>query len=97
MWTFANQHDAHYTKPVGIHWLQVAAVRTAEAFGVPNARTAIWLYRLPSVFGSIGAVLVTYWCALAFVRRRGAMLAGLMNGRLASHPAPKRGSPEPMP
>jgi 4-amino-4-deoxy-L-arabinose transferase-like glycosyltransferase len=72
------QHDAHYTKPVGIHWLQVAAVRTAEAFGVPNARTAIWLYRLPSVFGGIGAVLVTYWCALAFVRRRGAMLAGLM-------------------
>jgi len=52
----------------------VAAVRTAEAFGVPNARTAIWLYRLPSVFGGIGAVLVTYWCALAFVRRRGAML-----------------------
>ncbi|SEC68584.1 ArnT family glycosyltransferase [Bradyrhizobium erythrophlei] len=72
------QHDTHYTKPVGIHWLQVAAVRTAEAFGVPDARTAIWLYRLPSVLAGIGAVLVTYWCALAFVSRRGAMLAGLM-------------------
>jgi 4-amino-4-deoxy-L-arabinose transferase-like glycosyltransferase len=72
------QHGAHYTKPVGIHWLQVAAVRTAEAFGVPDAHTAIWLYRLPSVLGGIGAVLATYWCALAFVRRRGAMLAGLM-------------------
>jgi 4-amino-4-deoxy-L-arabinose transferase-like glycosyltransferase len=72
------QHGAHYTKPVGIHWLQVAALRTAEAFGVPHAHTAIWLYRLPSVLGGIGGVLATYWCALAFVRRRGAMLAGLM-------------------
>src|SRR5262249_19651427 len=43
-----------------------------------NARTSIWLYRLPSLFGAIGAVLATYWCALAFVGRRGAVLAALM-------------------
>jgi 4-amino-4-deoxy-L-arabinose transferase-like glycosyltransferase len=65
-------------KPVGIYWLQAAAVKTGEALGVPDARGAIWLYRMPSLLGAIGAVLGTYWCALAFVSRRGAMLAALM-------------------
>src|SRR3984893_653861 len=72
------QDEVHYTKPVGIYWLQAAMVKTAEAFGVPDARTTIWLYRLPSLFGAVGAVLATYWCALAFVDRRGAALAALM-------------------
>ena len=72
------QGEAHYTKPVGMYWLQAAVVKTAEAFGVPDARTTIWLYRLPSLFGAAGAVLATYWCALAFVERRGAALAALM-------------------
>jgi 4-amino-4-deoxy-L-arabinose transferase-like glycosyltransferase len=72
------QDEAHYTKPVGMYWLQAAMVKAAEAFGVPDARTTIWLYRLPSLFGAAGAVLATYWCALAFVDRRGAALAALM-------------------
>src|ERR1700737_3379185 len=72
------QNEAHYTKPVGMYWLQAAVVKTAEAFGVPDARTTIWIYRLPSLFGAAGAVLATYWCALAFVERRGAALAALM-------------------
>ncbi len=72
------QDDVRYRKPVGIYWLQAAAVRTAETLGVPGARTTIWLYRLPSLFGALGAVLATYWCALVFVSRRGALLAGLM-------------------
>src|ERR1700730_16117861 len=72
------QGEAHYTKPVGMYWLQAAVVKAAEAFGVPDARTTIWLYRLPSLFGAAGAVLATYWCALAFVDRRGAALAALM-------------------
>ena len=66
------QGEAHYTKPVGMYWLQAATVKTAEALGVPDARLTIWLYRLPSLFGAVGAVLATYWCALAFVDRRGA-------------------------
>jgi 4-amino-4-deoxy-L-arabinose transferase-like glycosyltransferase len=45
---------------------------------VPNALTTIWLYRVPSLIGAIGGVLATYWCALAFVSRRGAVLAALM-------------------
>ena len=33
---------------------------------------------VPSLIGAIGAVLLTYWTALAFVTRRGAVLAGLI-------------------
>lgn len=70
--------DVYYQKPVGIYWLQAAAVRSAEALGIANARATIWVYRLPSLIGAIGAVLATYWCALAFVSRRGATLAALL-------------------
>jgi 4-amino-4-deoxy-L-arabinose transferase-like glycosyltransferase len=38
----------------------------------------IWLYRVPSLIGAIGAVLLTYWTALAFLTRRGAVLAALI-------------------
>jgi len=72
------QDDVRYRKPVGIYWLQAAAVKTASALGLPNALTTIWLYRLPSLLGAVGAVLATYWCALAFVSRRGAVLSALI-------------------
>jgi len=72
------QDEVRYKKPVGIYWLQAAAVAAGEALGVPNARTKIWLYRIPSLIGAIGAVLLTYWTALAFVPPRYAFLAGLM-------------------
>ncbi len=72
------QDDVRYRKPVGIYWLQAAVVNTARALGFPHALTTIWLYRVPSLFGAVGAVLATYWCALAFVSRRGAVLAALM-------------------
>lgn len=72
------QDEVRYKKPVGIYWLQAGVVKAAERLGVPNARTKIWLYRMPSLAGAIGAVLLTYWTALVFVSRRAAMLAGLM-------------------
>ena len=72
------QNEVRYKKPVGIYWLQVAAVEAGRAAGVPDALTTIWLYRLPSLFGAIGAVLLTYWAALAFLARRGALIAALM-------------------
>ena len=72
------QDDVRYRKPVGIYWLQAAVVNTASALGLHNADTTIWLYRVPSLLGAIGAVLATYWCALAFVSRRGAVLSALM-------------------
>jgi 4-amino-4-deoxy-L-arabinose transferase-like glycosyltransferase len=72
------QDEVRYKKPVGIYWLQTAAVNVASALGFERAMTTIWLYRLPSLFGAVGAVLLTYWTALAFVSRRSAVLAGLM-------------------
>src|ERR1700709_335702 len=72
------QDDVRYKKPVGVYWLQAAAVETASALGLPRAQLRIWLYRVPSLIGAIGAVLLTYWTALAFVTRRGAILAGLI-------------------
>jgi 4-amino-4-deoxy-L-arabinose transferase-like glycosyltransferase len=72
------QDETRYKKPVGIYWLQAGFVKLGEAVGVARAHTRIWLYRFPSLIGAIGAVLATYWAALAFVSRRAALLAGLM-------------------
>ena len=72
------QEEVRYKKPVGIYWMQAAAVKTASALGLPRAQLRIWVYRLPSLFGALGAVLLTYWTALAFVGRRAAILAALI-------------------
>ncbi len=72
------QDEPRYKKPAGIYWLQAAAVEAGSALGVSRAHTTIWLYRLPSLAGALAAVLLTYWAALAFVTRRGALLAALM-------------------
>jgi 4-amino-4-deoxy-L-arabinose transferase-like glycosyltransferase len=72
------QEEARYKKPVGIYWLQAAVVRAAEAVGVREARITIGLYRIPSLLGALGAVLATYWAAMAFVSRRAALMAGAM-------------------
>jgi 4-amino-4-deoxy-L-arabinose transferase-like glycosyltransferase len=72
------QSEARHKKPVGIYWLQVASVRTAEALGFAEARSRIVFYRIPSLLGAVGTVLLTYWAALAFVARRYAFFAALM-------------------
>jgi len=72
------QDEVRYKKPVGIYWMQAAAVKTASAIGLPRAQFRIWVYRIPSLIGAVGAVLLTYWAALAFVTRRGAVFAALM-------------------
>ncbi len=72
------QDEVRYKKPVGIYWLQAAVVKTASALGDTQALTRIWLYRMPSLLGATGAVLLTYWAGLAFVSRRAAFLAAVM-------------------
>src|SRR5262249_5906788 len=52
------QDEVRYKKPAGIYWLQAAVVRTASALGFERALTTIWLYRMPSLVGAIGAVLL---------------------------------------
>jgi 4-amino-4-deoxy-L-arabinose transferase-like glycosyltransferase len=73
------QDEARLKKPVGIYWMQVAAVKAGEALGVERARDTIWLYRLPSLLAAVATVLLTYWAALAFLAAPEAFLAaGLM-------------------
>ena len=74
------QGEARHKKPVGIYWLQAAAVAAGDALGVPDARRTIWLYRLPSLAGAIAAVLLVYWTALAFLDRGRALLAAGLLG-----------------
>jgi 4-amino-4-deoxy-L-arabinose transferase-like glycosyltransferase len=77
------QDEARHKKPVGIYWMQAATVAAGEALGIPQARTRIGLYRLPSLAGALATVLLTYWAALAFVGRRGAFAAAaLMAGSI---------------
>lgn len=71
------QSAPRYNKPVGIYWLQAAAVAAGEAVGVPQAKTTIWLYRLPSLIGALAAMLLTYWAGLPLAGRRGALIGGL--------------------
>ena len=47
------QDEVRYKKPVGIYWLQSAAVETASALGLPRAQLRIWIYRIPSLIGAI--------------------------------------------
>ncbi|MGZ5488908.1 MAG: ArnT family glycosyltransferase, partial [Candidatus Aminicenantales bacterium] len=74
------QDEARHKKPVGIYWMQSASVAMGEALGIPEARTTIALYRLPSLFGALATVLLTYWAALAFYGRRGAFMAAALMG-----------------
>lgn len=72
------QDEARHKKPVGIYWLQSVSVSLGEALGVPEARTTIALYRIPSLLGALATVLLTYWAALAFLGRRGAFLVAAL-------------------
>ena len=72
------QDEVRYKKPVGIYWLQAGMIKAALVLGFRNALTTIWIYRIPSLLGALGAVLLTYWAALAAVSRRAALLAALM-------------------
>src|SRR6201995_4921517 len=72
------QDDVRYKKPVGIYWLQSAAVQTATKLGLQRAQVRIWIYRIPSLIAAVGVVLMTWWTALGFVSRRSAVLAALI-------------------
>ncbi len=74
------QDEARHKKPVGIYWMQSAVVALADGLGVPEARTTIALYRIPSLIGALATVLLTYWAALAFLGQRGAFLAAALMG-----------------
>ncbi|MGL5138235.1 MAG: ArnT family glycosyltransferase [Beijerinckiaceae bacterium] len=72
------QDEARHKKPVGIYWLQAAAVSAADALGAADARRTMGFYRLPSFLAAIIASLLTYWAGLAFLSRRGALVAAAL-------------------
>jgi 4-amino-4-deoxy-L-arabinose transferase-like glycosyltransferase len=49
-------NEARLKKPVGIYWLQAAATKLAGGEDIHNP---IWTYRLPSLLGALGAILLT--------------------------------------
>ncbi len=63
-----------YKKPVGIYWLQTAAV---SLVGAEHAQE-IWVYRLPSLVGAVAACLLTYLIALSLVNAQAAFVAALL-------------------
>ncbi len=70
------QSEPRDKKPVGIHWLQVAAVK---AFSSVEQRQ-IWAYRLPSLIGAMLAAAACAWGAAAFWGPRGGLYAGVLLG-----------------
>ncbi|MGD9924353.1 MAG: ArnT family glycosyltransferase [Pseudorhodoplanes sp.] len=72
------QNELRYKKPVGIYWLQAAALKVAETVTRREMDTRIYVYRIPSLIGAVGAVIATFWIAAMFVSRRAALLAAIM-------------------
>ncbi len=70
------QDEPRYKKPIGIYWLQSAAVAAFTDEG--EARNEIWAYRIPSFLGAVLAVLATWWAARPVIGRNAALLAGVL-------------------
>lgn len=65
-----------YKKPAGIYWLQAASTAIAGM----GDKSQIWTYRLPSLFGALIAVFLTFWCARGFLAQEVAFLAAAFLG-----------------
>lgn len=65
------QEDERNKKPIGIHWLQAAAVNLTEP--LTNRDNAIWAYRLPSALGAMLAAMAALWAGTALLGRRTAL------------------------
>lgn len=69
------QDEARNRKPIGIHWLQAAAVAPLSTPG----GTAIWPYRLPSALAATVAVLLTAALGATLLSsRRAGFVAGVV-------------------
>lgn len=70
------QDQPRFKKPIGIHWLQAAAV---GVFSAPENRD-IWAYRIPSLLGAMLAAAACAWGAAAFLGPRLGLVAGALLG-----------------
>lgn len=68
------QDVPRYKKPIGIYWLQSAAVSLN-----PSSETAgVWNYRLVSTIAGVASVLLVYWIGTMFFGTNVGLLSGLM-------------------
>lgn len=65
------QEQARHKKPVGIYWLQAAAVKLTGH----DVEAPLWVYRLPSLIGAALCVFAAFWMARAFMGPAGALVA----------------------
>lgn len=70
------QDEPRHKKPIGIHWMQAAAVAATEPL-TGNDNT-IWAYRLPSLLGILIAALATFWGGAVLVGRRAAFIGAIL-------------------
>lgn len=68
------QDEARHKKPIGIYWLQSAAV----ALSGEGAAAPLWVYRAPSFLAAVGSVLASIWIARAFLSPAGSLLVGVL-------------------
>lgn len=68
------QDEPRHKKPIGIYWLQSAAVALSGA----GADAPIWVYRLPSLLGAVLAVLLTAAIGARLFDRRTGLLAAVL-------------------
>ncbi|MBL8584261.1 MAG: glycosyltransferase family 39 protein [Rhizobiaceae bacterium] len=68
------QDQVRYKKPIGIYWLQAAAV----AVSGEGASAPIWVYRLVSVLGVLGAVLTLAWAGARLLGSQAGFVGGLV-------------------
>ena len=70
------QDTPRFKKPVGIYWLQAAAVAAVSHVEARN----IWPYRIPSILGAMLAAAACAWGAAAFLKPGASLMAGAMLG-----------------
>ncbi|WP_158765305.1 ArnT family glycosyltransferase [Terricaulis silvestris] len=70
------QTETQSARPIGVHWLQAAAVNAAEP--LTHKRNAIWFYRLPSTLGLLLAAIATLWGGAALIGQRSALFGAAL-------------------
>ncbi|MGE0046153.1 MAG: ArnT family glycosyltransferase [Hyphomonadaceae bacterium] len=72
------QDEPRNKKPIGIHWMQAAAVALTEP--ITGNLNTIWAYRIPSLLGVIIAALAAFWGGIPLVGRRAAFVGACLLG-----------------
>jgi 4-amino-4-deoxy-L-arabinose transferase-like glycosyltransferase len=68
------QDAARHVKPVGVYWMQAAALELTGRTGTNE----IWVHRIPSYLAGALAALALIWAGTPLVGRRAAVLGGVM-------------------